>query len=137
MLRQLIEEMHDIDISLASIKKDKVELQEKIDEYIADKVEQARLLQGKDLGTVTVLVDDIEVKHTIGKKVTWDQGRLFEIFQKIIAAGDRPASYMKMTFSVPEKTYGKFEGPMRDMFKSARTLSPGSSKVEFKTRGEA
>lgn len=132
MLKQLIDEMAEIDARANAIKQEKVECQTRIDAAIDETVRQARDIQGKDTGTVNVLIDGIEVKHTISKKVLWDQEILFDVFQKIYSSGDKPGDYMKMSFSVPEKLYDGFQPAIKAHFSPARTVQAGTIKTEFK-----
>ena len=69
MLKQLLAEMADIDTRMAEIKDEKADCQGKINDIVIASVNQARLLQGKDTGAINVLVDGVEVRHTLPKKI--------------------------------------------------------------------
>lgn len=130
-LLQLKAEMEEIDERIEALKKEKADCRARIDVAIADSIKQLRAIQGKDYGTVTALIDGITVKQTITPKITWDQGKLFELFERISNAGESPGDYMKMTLAVPETNYKKFSPEIRAHFDAARSVEPGTVKVEF------
>ncbi len=134
MLKQLLAEMTDIDTRMAEIKDEKADCQEKINDIVIASVNQARLLQGKDTGAINVLVDDVEVRHTLPKKIVWDQEKLSEIFEKIRAVAEDPTDYMSVKFSVSEKNYKKFIPEIKDHFSPARTVEIGTPKIELKIK---
>lgn len=137
MLKQLMSEMDEIKEREAAVKQEKADCQARINAIIDEKIAAARLAQGKDLGTVSIFVDGIDVKHTIQKKVTWNQEILFGIYEKIRTSKDNPADYMGVKFTVPEKLYKGFEPGVREIFAAARTVGTGAAKTELKVRGEA
>ena len=134
MLKQLLAEMTDIDIRVAEIKDEKADCQGKINDIVIASVNQARLLQGKDTGAINVLVDGVEVRHTLPKKIMWDQEKLFDIFKKINATDDDPSNYMSVRFSVPEKKYKLFIPEIKEHFLPARTVETGTPKIELKIK---
>jgi hypothetical protein len=56
-----------------------------------DRAAAARRAEGRDTGTVRFEDDDVTVIADLPKKVTWDQGRLATMAERIRAAGDNPA----------------------------------------------
>jgi hypothetical protein len=137
MLKKLLTEMTDIDIRAAEIKKEKAECQGKINDIVIDRIKQARLSQGKDTGAINILVDGVEVRHTLPKKIVWDQEKLSEIFEKIRAVAEDPTDYMTVKFSVTEKNYKQFVPEIKEHFIPARTVETGSPKIELKIREES
>ena len=134
MLKQLLAEITDIDIRVTEIKKEKADCQEKINDIVTASVNQARLLQGKDTGTINILVDGVEVRHTLPKKIVWDQEKLSEIFEKIRAVAEDPTDYMSVKYSVSEKNYKKFIPEIKDHFLPARTVETGKPNIELKIK---
>jgi len=131
MLLLLKAEMEEIEARAAAIKQEKADCQARIDSAICETIKQARAIQGKEFGTVTALINGVTVKHSITPKVTWDQTKLFDLFDRISKAGDTPGDYMKITFAVPESNYKKFAPEIRQHFDAARTVEPGTVKVEL------
>ena len=87
-------------------------------EAIADKLD-------KDYGTGTVNLasDTYKVKITYAKKVTWDEKKLADTWDKITAHGDKPEQYIERKLSVSETKYNAFPDSIRDVFTDARTVS--------------
>jgi len=91
-----------------------------------------RKLQEKEFGAVHITRDGFRVTETIGKKVKWNQDKLFGVFQKIQSVGDDPFQWMKAEFKVGEKEYGAYPKNIQAVFAPARTVTPGDPKLEFK-----
>jgi hypothetical protein len=96
-----------------------------------DKLKQLRDLSGKEFGVVHLALDGIKVSETVPKKVTWDQEKLNELFDRIATAGDDPRVYMKMELKIGEKEYEKFPAEIKTVFAEARTVTPGAPSIKF------
>jgi hypothetical protein len=118
---------------MAELREQLAEVDEEINIEIAGPVAQARQLSGKDTGTVDVLVDGVKVKHLVPKRVVWDQEKMWNIWERIEAAGDDPENYMtvKTTHTVKEKQYDSFPDPVRAIFAEAREVRAGKPKITF------
>lgn len=102
-----------------------------ITEATAAKLSELRALQSKDFGVVRLVMDGVSVSQTIPKKVSWDQAKLSELFDRIATAGDDPRAYMKMELKVGEKEYDKFAPGIKAIFAEARTVTPGPVSIKF------
>lgn len=91
-----------------------------------------RKLQEKEFGAVHITRDGFRVTETIGKKVKWNQDKLFGVFQKIQSVGDDPFQWMKAEWKVGEKEYGAYPKNIQAVFAPARTVTPSDPKLEFK-----
>lgn len=110
-------------------------IDEQITAIIMEPVKQARLVAGKDTGTVDVLVNGVMVKHTTAKVVKWDQSKLAAIRQLIASHNDDPDRYMKTKteYRIDEKSYNDFPAPIKQVFADAREVKAGPPKVTFDT----
>jgi hypothetical protein len=133
-LKTLMSEMAEIDERAKVIKSEKADCQGKIDETIKEKIKQARALQGVDTGVVNILVDGVEVKHSIPKSVVWDQEKLTEVYDKIKEHGDNPLDYITRKLSVAEKSYSAFIPSIKEVFAPARTVGAGKPTVKLKIK---
>ncbi len=97
----------------------------------ATRAEELRHESGKDTGTVRFDDGDFTVVADLPKRVVWDQGKLAEMVERIRAAGDDPAEYVDIGFKVPERKYSAWPEGIRKGFEPARTVRPGSLKVEL------
>ena len=135
-LKELIQTQEIIKGQIEYQKTELSQIEEKIENKIAEPIRQVRLLQGKDTGTISVMVENIEVKHDLPKKVVWDQGKLKQIVVKIKNAGDDPDKYTTVKYSVSEKQFKNFPPAIQTVFMQAREVKTGKAKITFKIEEE-
>jgi hypothetical protein len=71
-------------------------------------------------------------KITVGKNVAWDQDELDRVTTHIREQwGSNPADYINTKMTVSETAYNAWPTEIRELFEPARTVKPGSPKVEF------
>jgi len=122
---------HEIDETTKRIKTAKAGLDGALTIRYATRAEELRHVSGKDTGTVHFDDGDFTVIADLPKRVAWDQTKLAEMVERIRAAGDDPAEYVDITFKVPERKYAAWPEGIRKGFEPARTVHPGSLKVEL------
>lgn len=110
-------------------------IEEQINSIITDPIKQARMMAGKDTGTVDVLVNGVMVKHTMAKVVKWHQDKLAAIRQLIAQHNDDPDRYMKtkVEYRIDEKAYHDFPEQIKAVFADAREIKAGPPKITFDT----
>lgn len=128
--QKIIKEQIEIEIQKIKL------INEEIENKVTEPIRQVRLLQGKDTGTISVMIEDIEVKHDLPKKVIWDQGKLKQIVVKIKNAGDDPDKYTTVKYSVSEKQFKDFSPAIQTFFMQAREVKTGKAKITFKIEEE-
>jgi hypothetical protein len=101
----------------------------------ADRAAAIRRGAGKDTGTVRFDDGDFTIVADLPKRVDWDQERLAAMVARIRAAGDDPAQYVDTAFKVSERRYAAWPEAIRQGFEPARTVRPGTLKVEIVTQG--
>lgn len=92
---------------------------------------------GRDFGTTYVNDGPLQVKFELPKKVTWDQKQLTEIAERIVAAGEKPGSYLDVKLSVPEARYTNWPPALQQQFAAARTVEAGKPDITLSFDGEA
>jgi len=97
----------------------------------ANRAAEARRACGKDTGTVRLADGDYTVVADLPKRVDWDQEKLAAMVARIRAAEDDPAEYVDLSFKVPERKYASWPEAIRQGFEPARTVRPGTLKVEI------
>ena len=97
----------------------------------ADRAAAVRRGAGKDTGTVRFDDGDFTVVADLPKRVDWDQDRLAAMVARIRAAGDDPAEYVDTAFKVSERKYAAWPEAIRQGFEPARTVRPGTLKIEL------
>lgn len=101
----------------------------------AARAAEERQAAGKDTGTIRFDDGDFTVVADLPKRVDWDQDRLAAMVERIRAAGDNPAQYVDIAFKVPERKYAAWPDAIRAGFEPARTVRPGTLKIEFVPQG--
>jgi hypothetical protein len=100
----------------------------------ATRAAEARRACGKDTGTVRIVDGDFTVVADLPKRVDWDQDLLAEMVDRIRAAGGKPTQYVDIAFKVPERKYAAWPDVIRVDFEPARTVRPGTLKIEIVPR---
>jgi hypothetical protein len=121
----------EIDETSKQIKTAKARLDGALTIRYATRAEELRQASSKDTGTVRFDDGDFTVIADLPKQVSWDQSKLAEMVERIRAAGDDPAEYVDISFKVPERKYAAWPEAIRKGFEPARTVRPGSLKVEL------
>ena len=141
-LKELIAEKERLNVKIAALMEpvnlvqgELNEIENQINVVIADSIKQARLMAGKDTGTVDVLVQGVMVKHSMAKVVKWHQEKLASIRQLIASHNDDPDRYMKtkIEYRIDEKDYLGFPEQIKAVFAEAREVKAGQPKVTFDT----
>lgn len=101
----------------------------------ADRAAASRRGAGKDTGTVRFDDGDFTIVADLPKRVEWDQERLAAMVARIRAAGDDPAQYVDTALKVSERRYAAWPEAIRQGFEPARTVRPGTLKVEIVPQG--
>ena len=101
----------------------------------ATRAAEERQAAGKDTGTVRFDDGDFTVVADLPKRVDWDQAQLGDVVERIRASGDDPAQYVDVAFKVPERKYAAWPEAIRQGFEPARTVRPGTLKVEILAQG--
>ncbi len=122
-----------INPQLASVGERLTAVEKEIQELVSADLATIRKMQGKEYGAVNITRDGFRVTETIGKKVKWDQDKLFGVFQKIQSTGDDPFLWMKGEWKVGEKEFNSYPKNIQAVFAPARTVTPGDPKLEFKS----
>lgn len=128
---------HEIDERLKHVKAAKVRLDGALAVRYATWAAEERRAQAKDTGTVRFDDGDFTVVADLPKRVDWDQVKLAAMVERIRAAGDDPAQYVDVTYKVPERKYAAWPDGIRSGFEPARTVRPGTLKVELQPQGDA
>ena len=101
----------------------------------ATRAAEERQAAGKDTGTIRFDDGDFTVIADLPKRVDWDQDRLAAMVERIRAAGSDPTEYVEINFKVPERNYVAWPEAIRQGFEPARTVRPGTLKIEIVPQG--
>lgn len=101
----------------------------------ATRASKMRQAAGKDTGTIRFDDGDFTIVADLPKRVDWDQDHLASMVERIRAAGDDPSEYVDVVIKVPERKYAAWPQAIRDGFEPARTVRPGTLKIEIVPQG--
>ena len=121
----------DVDERMARTKAAKARLDGALTVRYATRAAEIRQAAGKDTGTIRLIDGDFTVVADLPKRVDWDQDRLASMVERIRAAGDDPAQYVDISFKVPKRKYAAWPDAIRAGFEPARTVLPGTLKIEI------
>ena len=135
-LNRLLTTKKGIQEKIAILNNDIKEIDVYIGHIVQDSLDQARAVSGKDFGVVSIMVEDVEVKETLSKTVTWDQDILKGIVCKIRTAGEDPSMWIDEKYVIPEIRFSGFVDKVKALLLVARTVKAGKPKLTFKIKGE-
>lgn len=86
---------------------------------------------GRDFGVTHLADGPLRVTYELPKRVSWDQPRLAEIAERIVAAGERVQDYMDVELSVSESRFNNWPPALKEQFAAARTVKPGKASFRL------
>ena len=122
---------HEIEEATRKIKAAKARLGTALITRYAARAAEERQFHKKDTGTVRFDDGDFTIIADLPKRISWDQARLAAMVARMIKSGDDPAQYIDIAYKVPERKYTAWPEHLRRDFEAARTVRPGSLKVEL------
>ena len=102
--------------------------------------EQARAVlreSGRDFGTAHINDGPLHVKYELTKKASWNQTRLKEMAERIVASGDKVEDYIDIKLSVSETRYTSWPTALQEQFSAARTVEEGKPTITLTLDGGA
>jgi hypothetical protein len=94
------------------------------------------MLAGRQAESGTIRVMDHDAQNVceveIPKTVSWDQGKLSVLWDRITANGDDPAVYMKRTLAVSETALKSWPAAVQAEFSDARSYKHGRYRFNLR-----
>ncbi len=122
---RLQEASFNLDELIAWAKKAKTKLDSALEQRFGEQARQSLLESGRDFGTTHFDAGPLHVTFDLPKRVSWDQKKLADIAERVVAAGERVQDYMDVELSVSESAFNNWPPALKDQFASARTVKPG------------
>lgn len=123
--------LQELDISLNElmtwVKQARERLSAALDQRYGEQGRAALVESGRDFGVTHLSDGPLRVTYELPKRVSWDQPRLAEIAERIVAAGERVQDYMDVDLSVPESRFNNWPPALKEQFTAARTVKPGKA----------
>ena len=101
----------------------------------AERTQGLRDALQKDTGTIRFNDGEVVVVADIPRKVSWDQGQLASLVERIRSQGEDPGDYVELGYRVHERRYAAWPPTIREVFAPARRVQPGkpSFRLALKT----
>ena len=115
---------------LSHAKELKAKLDDALNLRFSETVKKNLRLENKDTGTTKFTENGFQIVAEVPKKVTWDSQKIEEIIKTIPESHRR--DYIKTTHSIDERIYSNFSYEYQQLFKPARTVTPGKTKFQIK-----
>jgi hypothetical protein len=125
----------DVDERIKRDKAAKARLDGALTVRYATRAAEERQAHGKDTGTIRFDDGDFTIVADLPKRVDWDQEKLAQIAANIAHSGEDPAEFIDTKLSVSERKYGALPESWRAGFEPARTVRPGTLKIEIVPQG--
>jgi hypothetical protein len=113
------------------------ELKEKLDDGLnlrfSESVKNSLRKENKDTGTTRFFDGAFQIVADVPKKVTWDNEKMEKLVKYI--SNEQRKSFVKVVYSIEERKYSALPYEYQELFKEARTITPGKTKFQI-TIGE-
>ena len=114
-----------LDAAIDWLKKARVKFDAALDQCYGAQARAALRESGRDFGTAHISDSPLHIKFEQPKKVSWDQKRLAEIAERIVASGEKVEGYLDIKLSVSESRYANWPPALQQQFAAARTVDTG------------
>lgn len=97
---------------------------------------EMRRSAGKDTGTVRVVQGDYEVMAELAKKVLWDQEKLPDLLDKLIAPVETLSKLVKVEIKINERVFEALAPEHKALLMPARVVKTGKPTYSLKPLAE-
>jgi DNA-directed RNA polymerase specialized sigma24 family protein len=109
------------------------ELKEKLDDGLnlkfSEAVKNNLRSENKDTGTIRFFDGAFQIVAEVPKKVSWDAEKMEELIKRI--PDERRKDIVKITYSIEERKYSSLPHEYQELFREARTITPGKTKIQI------
>lgn len=127
----VVKDLINIKEDMDELKKQKAKLELELSALVQSDIEDQLQHEDYGTGTVTIETENHKIKAVVPKKVKWDQEKLLELHDRIVAHGDDPRAYMKAEFKVSEESFKNWPVNIQDAFSDCRTVEQGKTTFKF------
>ena len=131
-------DLMDLNDQITNLRIQVKEMKQKMDDGLnlrfAETVKNNLKSEGKNTGTTRFFAESHQIIAEVPKKVSWDPEKMDEIIERI--SDERKQDLVKITYSVDEKKYLALPYGHQQLFKEARTVTPGKTKFQIQLGGD-
>jgi DNA-directed RNA polymerase specialized sigma24 family protein len=109
------------------------ELKEKLEDGLnlrfSESVKNNLRSENKDTGTTRFFDGAFQIVAEVSKKVTWDAEKMEQIIKEI--PEEKRKAIVKISYVIEERKYSALPIPYKELFREARTVTPGKTKFQI------
>jgi DNA-directed RNA polymerase specialized sigma24 family protein len=109
------------------------ELKEKLEDGLnlkfSEAVKNNLHSENKDTGTTRFFDGAFQIIAEVSKKVTWDQEKMEELIKCV--PDERRKAIVKISYAIEERKYAELPHEYQELFREARTITPGKTKFQI------
>ena len=114
-----------LDAALDWLKKARTKFDAALEQCYGEQARTALRESGRDFGAAHISDGPLHLKFELPKKISWDQKRLAEIAERIVASGEKVEGYLDIKLSVSESRFMNWPPALQQQFAVARTVDSG------------
>jgi DNA-directed RNA polymerase specialized sigma24 family protein len=130
-------DLMDLSDQLAKLTNYAKELKEKLEDGLnlkfSEAVKNNLRSENKDTGTTHFFDGAFQITAEVPKKVTWDQEKMEELIKSI--PDERRKDIVKISYAIEERKYSALPHEYQELFREARTITPGKTKFQISIGG--
>lgn len=130
-LTKIKDELEALEANIANSRLEREQLLDEVEDFFSKDFAAKQSQKSDSFGKVSVDHDGFKVSLTVPKSVSWDQVMLANLYDQIKAAGENPADYIDIKYSVSETKYKAWPDKIKEAFNPARSVKDGSHKIEI------
>ncbi|MDR0753356.1 MAG: hypothetical protein LBE95_01675 [Holosporaceae bacterium] len=128
-----VSDLMDLNDQVAKLISHTKELKEKLEDGLnlrfSEAVKNNLRSENKDTGTTRFFDGAFQIVAEVPKKVTWDAEKMEELVKRI--PDDRRKDIVKISYSIEERKYSALPHEYQELFREARTVTPGKTKFQI------
>lgn len=124
-----------LDEAIDWLKKARAKFDAALDQSYGEQARAALRESGRDFGTTYVGDGPLRIKFELPKKVSWDQKRLSEIAERIVASGEKVENFLDVKLAVSESRFTNWPPSLQQQFAAARTVDSGKPSYTLSIDG--
>jgi DNA-directed RNA polymerase specialized sigma24 family protein len=126
-------DLMDLSDQVAKLTSHAKELKEKLEDGLnlkfSEAVKNSLRSENKDTGTTKFFDGAFQIVAEVPKKVTWDQKKMEELIKRV--PDERRKTIVKITYAIEERKYSELPHEYQELFREARTITPGKTKFQI------
>jgi RNA polymerase sigma factor (sigma-70 family) len=126
-------DLMDLSDQVAKLTSHAKELKEKLEDGLnlkfSEAVKNNLHSENKDTGTTRFFDGAFQIIAEVPKKVTWDQEKMEELIKRL--PDERRKAIVKISYAIEERKYSELPHEYQELFREARTITPGKTKFQI------